>query len=367
MKTVQTFIFISLIIGILSFGRSSLAAPICDEKFQSILTLNGREILVLSNVYGLRRIAESDELMFDLFEFSESVVVARPLYIKKKLYQLFIEQVGNVNRVEVAGEASYKSLLDVASFHSFNFPLSQNYPKHSLFSFKNTESGLIDYLWKIDAGATEASHTFVQTLQSSYLDFVIEGYAKRLGNIDSVEFEHLREISISVKNRTIAIVKTTNGPNFAENNFQGLSGNPDIEGVITAVLSRSESEKLPLEILNEFSIKREKNEVIAEIGRFYVKKDGPKNTTPELISYIAHFLNAKDLNPQRLIIQVDGVHKRLFSPFGFQVIKSFEGIQGKEYILEVTPATLKKKTIELLGDWEGLSPEQVQKFKNRWL
>ncbi|MFZ4713302.1 MAG: hypothetical protein ACOYL6_06310 [Bacteriovoracaceae bacterium] len=58
---------------------------------------------------------------------------------------------------------------------------------------------------------------------------------------------------------------------------------------------------------------------------------------------------------------------KITGAFGFQVIKSFEGIQGKEYVLEVTPTTLKKKTIELFGDWEGLFPEQVQKFKDRWL
>lgn len=362
-------IFILFLIFLGTIQRS-FSASICNDHFQTKLILNSREVFILANVYGLHRVLKEDEVrdevIFDLLNFTDSLAAGSRLLIEKPDYKLLSDEISNLKIISVEGFSNYKSMLDISTYQSLNFPSNLDAPAHTLTSFHDTQTNFYEYFWKISVGEEVNQSSFIEKLKVDYLDFVIQGYSQRLDKIDPSEFSNLQRISNQVKQRTLAIIKTKNGPSFAEKSLHNL-GDPDIEGVITAVLSKNQKELLPVEILNKFEIERNPNEVIAEIGRFFVTEGGSKTTTPELISHIAHFLNSKDTKPDKLFIQVDAIHKRLFTPFGFTTIKTFSGIQGDEFLMEVSPELLRKNTMKLLGDWKDIDPQIRERFKDKWL
>jgi hypothetical protein len=257
-------------------------------------------------------------------------------------------------------------------------------------------------LWVFD-GSRFSNPKFKAVAPSSYLQalsdarkFIIEQYRKRL-KLSEAQLRKLESISRQVENRSIVILTTEERfidfsgkqvtifhdrvpqrwPNHAlgarpgfwnhdtsqfraggiiEPEFFGKKTDPfswvflqkspehfNIQSSVTAVLSRSVEEPLPMEMYRGFTVERAPGEVIAELGRFSVSKTEVKELSAKLLKEVAAIVASRG-NIDRLVIEADPPHARLFKELGFKIIHEFKNENGEvvDHVMSVTPQEMFK-------------------------
>jgi hypothetical protein len=211
-----------------------------------------------------------------------------------------------------------------------------------------------------------------ENLPEDFFRFVFEGYKKRM-EIDETTIARLREISREVEERTLLFVKTKESYTAKrpeENDLvyyqdaRKLPANPlfaarvmgrlmpdhfTLEAGLSVVLSRSASEKLPLELFTGFEVSRPPEGVIAEVGRFFVDKPDASEalTSMRLIGVLGSLMQRQDVG--KIVIEADAARARLFSRLGLKAVHKRTNFAGNtEYIMEGSPAAIAESATRVL-------------------
>ena len=122
-----------------------------------------------------------------------------------------------------------------------------------------------------------------------------------------------------------------------------------ILGGATAVWSRSADQLLPLEILNGFKVPRSGLGMVVEIGRYAITGESISAVGPRIIQQMATIAMGLG-RVDRIVIEADLAHKRLFSKLGFRVLNELKD----DYILEVEPEKFLRNSLEAVAEGPSL-------------
>lgn len=191
----------------------------------------------------------------------------------------------------------------------------------------------------------EARKFFEATQANPFTQISYDEILKSTRKMHKSSIKKLESLLEETRKNGPVIFEYHESPMLARNHrIQGPLEKPQIRGVLISVVSHSEKELLPVEALMDkiapgFRIERPAKGSVVELGRFAVDSKGGQDALT-LMKMSASMMSSSHNDVAKIVIQVDEAHRRLFKPLGFKTLKSFEGIQGREYILEIDPKDL---------------------------
>lgn len=195
---------------------------------------------------------------------------------------------------------------------------------------------------------------FYRQLPAEVWDQVFAIYRQRMKDIPEELFQRARSISQQVVRRSIVIAVFEGKDSFTVPFFEPGSyptfvpetsrdsHQMRIKGAITAVLSSSPNEPLPLELLSNFRIPRNGKKIL-EVGRFGVPKGESPETSAAIVALTAALGAGTNDIDQLVLVAEDEVHARRWERNGFQRASITEAAAQGVTVMTTKPADLLRK------------------------